>query len=885
MADEPVPSPHRPADAALSEEATRPQPPAGLEGGLMGPYRLLQKVGEGGMGEVWLAEQTTPIRRRVALKVIKAGMDTKQVVARFEAERQALALMDHLAIARVYDAGETDRGLPYFAMEYVKGEPITSYCDRHRLPTRERLELLMQVCDGVQHAHQKGVIHRDLKPSNVLVTVQNEKPVPKVIDFGVAKAIAQRLTEKTMFTELGVLIGTPEYMSPEQAEMTGLDVDTRTDVYALGIILYQLLVGALPFDPVELRKAGFDEIRRRIREVDPPRPSTRISTMGEASTDSAHNRRTEPAKLVSQLKGDLDWITMRALEKDRTRRYGSPSELAADIARHLRHEPVLAGPPSAVYRARKFVRRHRVGVAVAAVGVLALIGFATTMAVQANRIAREKNRAERVSEFLVDLFKVSDPSEARGNKITAREILDKGVEKIQKELTNEPEVQARLMLTMGWVFNNLSLPAKAEPILQQSVNIRRRLFGAGDLQTLASLRAQARALMDLGRYSEAEKIYRQVLDGRRRKLGPEHPDTIASMNELGVVFERQGHYKEAEKAYREGLGLALKVLGENDNDTLWLKHNVAVMDQENGRYAEAEKLYREVYETRRRTQGEDHPDTIWALDSLAGLYWAEGRNDEAEKLWRRELELARRVYGPDSADAGAAMSNLAAALDGLGRLAEAEKLQKVSNEITRRTLGAEHPSTFTGMNNLASLYMREGKNEEAERLYKESNEGTRRALGDEHPDTLKGINNLAVLYSREGKYDEAEKLLKEVISVQQRVLGGEHPNTIQAMGNLAVVYSRQGRHDEAEQLFLETIEKKRRVLGETDPSTLITTYRMGCAQALRGERAAALDWIRQAVEHGYGDADRMAQDPDCQSLRGDPAFDELLASAKKNSKK
>jgi non-specific serine/threonine protein kinase/serine/threonine-protein kinase len=298
------------------------------------------------MGEVWLAEQTEPVTRRVALKVIKQGMDTKQVVARFEAERQALAMMDHPAVAKVFDAGATPEGRPYFAMEYVKGVPITTHCDRHRLSNAERLKLFMQVCEGVQHAHQKAIIHRDLKPSNVLVSIQDGKAVPKIIDFGVAKATAQRLTEKTVFTQLGVLIGTPEYMSPEQAEMTEQDVDTRTDVYSLGVMLYELLVGALPFDPKELRSGGYDGIRRKIREEDPPRPSTRLSTLGDRSAESAKCRQVDLPSLQRQLRGDLDWITMKALEKDRTRRYGSPMELAADVERHLEHRPVLASPPS-----------------------------------------------------------------------------------------------------------------------------------------------------------------------------------------------------------------------------------------------------------------------------------------------------------------------------------------------------------------------------------------------------------------------------------------------------------------------------------------------------------------------------------------------------------
>ncbi|HMC60946.1 MAG TPA: serine/threonine-protein kinase, partial [Candidatus Solibacter sp.] len=387
----------------LRQPATSARPTLGMgahpmTGAVIGPYRLIEKIGEGGMAEVWRGEQTTPVRRTVAIKLIKAGMETKAMIARFESERQALALMDHPAIARVFDAGATAEGMPYFVMEYVPGMPITEYCDKYRLSTRERLELFMQVCEGVQHAHQKAIIHRDLKPSNVLISVQDGKPAIKIIDFGVAKALAQRLTEKTMFTEMGMLVGTPEYMSPEQAELTGRNVDTRTDVYSLGLILYELLVGALPFDSRELRRAGFAEILRRIREEDPPRPSTRLRTLGDSLAESARNRKTEPGVLARQLQVDLDWIAMKALEKDQTRRYGSPSDLAAEIGRYLRDEPVLASPPSVAYRAGKFARRHRAGVGVAAGVFLLLLGFAITMTVQARRIARERDRANREAE-------------------------------------------------------------------------------------------------------------------------------------------------------------------------------------------------------------------------------------------------------------------------------------------------------------------------------------------------------------------------------------------------------------------------------------------------------------------------------------------------------
>jgi len=438
---------------AASAEPTLGLGPQGATGAVIGPYRLLEKIGEGGMAEVWRAEQTTPVHRTVAIKLIKAGMETKAMIARFESERQALALMDHPAIARVFDAGATAEGMPYFVMEYVPGMPITEYCDKYRLSTRERLELFMQVCEGVQHAHQKAIIHRDLKPSNVLITVQDGTPAVKIIDFGVAKALAQRLTEKTMFTEMGMLVGTPEYMSPEQAELTGRNVDTRTDVYSLGLILYELLVGALPFDSKELRKAGFAEILRRIREEDPPRPSTRFRTLGDGLAASARNRKTEPGMLTRQLQVDLDWIAMKALEKDQTRRYGSPSDLAAEIGRYLRDEPVLASPPSVAYRAGKFVRRHRAAVAASALVGLAVSGGLVMTLREARRARAAEARAEqRFNEVrkLANsyLFELHDAIRDLPGSTAARGLLVKRaleyLDSLSREKGSDPGLQREL---------------------------------------------------------------------------------------------------------------------------------------------------------------------------------------------------------------------------------------------------------------------------------------------------------------------------------------------------------------------------------------------------------------------------------------------------------
>jgi non-specific serine/threonine protein kinase/serine/threonine-protein kinase len=418
-------------------------------------------IGEGGMGEVWLAEQKHPVRRRVAVKLIKAGMDSREIIARFVSERQALALMDHPSIAKVFDAGSTDRGLPYFAMEYVRGFPITTYCDDRRLTVAERLKLFIRVCEGVQHAHHKAIIHRDLKPSNILVAEVDGKPEPKIIDFGVAKALSQRLTAATMFTRAGSIIGTPEYMSLEQAGSVGEDADTRADVYSLGVILYELLVGAPPH---EYRNLGLEEVLRKLREEDARPPSSRVRTMGGQSTAAARHRQTEPRRLTRQLRGDLDSIALKALEKDRSRRYGAPSELAADLERYLRNEPITARSAGALYQAHKFIVRHRAGVAAGlALGALLAV-FAVTQAAQLRRITRERDRADLITDFMISMFRVSDPSEARGRSVTAREILDQASNGIDTGLTNDPPLRARMMQIMGTVYANLGIYSQAESL-------------------------------------------------------------------------------------------------------------------------------------------------------------------------------------------------------------------------------------------------------------------------------------------------------------------------------------------------------------------------------------------------------------------------------------
>jgi eukaryotic-like serine/threonine-protein kinase len=658
-----------------------------LDSGQIGPYRLLQVLGEGGMGEVWLAEQKVPIHRTVALKVIKAGMDTKAVVARFESERQALALMDHPNIARVFDAGPTSGGRPFFVMEYVPGLPITEYCDKRRLTMNARLELFVQVCGGVQHAHQKAIIHRDLKPSNVLVMEQGDKAVPKIIDFGLAKATGQRLTDKTMYTQVGMMIGTPEYMSPEQADQSEQNIDTRTDVYSLGVILYELLAGVLPFDVQALRGAGFEAMLRVIREQEPPKPSTKIRAMGEASNASAEKRREQPGNFARRLQGELDWITLKALEKDRSLRYGSPAELASDIQRHLNNEPVLAGPPSQMYRARKFVKRHRFGVTTAAVLLVLLVGFIAAMAVQVRRVTRERDRADRISAFMTNMFKVSRPSEARGNSVTAREILDKASGEIESGLKNDPELQSHMMYTMALTYRGLGLYGRAQELLERALAIQQKVLGANDRETLRSMSQLGWLLQEQHHYAEGEKLQRQALEGQQRALGPENAQTLSTMGQLGWTLAEEGQNAEGEKLMRETEEAQTRVLGRENSSTLATVDNLSLVLERENRYAEAEKLARENLEIRSRVLGAEHPDTLFSKRNLGVALQDEGKYAEAEQLQREVLAVRLRVLGDDHPQTLLTMRDLGRTLELEGKYEEAEKVFRESLDIRLRSVG------------------------------------------------------------------------------------------------------------------------------------------------------------------------------------------------------
>jgi eukaryotic-like serine/threonine-protein kinase len=845
-----------------------------LTGTLLGPYRVLRELARGGMGTVYLAERADgQFEQRVALKLIKRGMDSEEIQRRFLAERQILARLKHPNIARLVDGGVTAAGQPWFAMEYVDGVPITEYCDTHGLEVTARLRLFEEVCKAVRHAHHSLVVHRDLKPSNILVTAEGEV---RLLDFGIAKLLTEDPSHEAAgaVTAHALPMMTPAYAAPEQIRSE--PITTATDVYALGGVLYQLLTGKCA---QRFERSTPTEIERVVCELDPEPPSAAIS---RSSPEGARRSR--------ELRGDLDLIVLKALQKQPARRYATADALLTDLQRYQQGLPVLARPDSRLYRARKFVRRHRIGVAASVALVLAMgAGLASTIW-QARSVVQEAAKAREVKEFVKGLFRGAMPTESRGREITARELLERGTRRVDSALAGQPVVQLELIHFLGEVNLDLGFYQRGDSLLDRAARLAGRLYGTRSPQVAGELTARAEAawyggdytladsllevafdiyrstgsrderalgevlsnrasiLGEKGEYAKAESLFREVVGITRRVYGPEHLEMALDLSNLGLALWRMNRLDAADSALRASLAIRRRQLDPSHPELLLSMHNLATNLHAQGKYDEAEKLEREVLLGRRRVYPGGHPDVAMALQMLYKIVAARGRYAEAESMAREALAIRRQWLGPNHVLTFEAQANLGTALYLTGNLPEAEQATREALAGYRRSIGEEHPTTLTMLLNLGVILRDQGRYTEATPMLRQSLVLSRKVLGDSSADVAQILRHTGVLLYRQGRLAEAEPLLRQALALHRALLPGGHPATADALTSLGVVLTQRGRAAEAEPLLREALAIRRVKHGADEPRTLDALSALGACVAAQGRYDEAGPMLRDSYK-------------------------------------
>ena len=815
----------------------------------IGPYRVREKIGEGGMGVVYRAEQEEPIRRQVALKLIKLGFETEQVIARFKSERQVLALMDHRNIARVLDAGVTPGGRPYFAMEYVAGDPITDFCDQNRLRLDERLGLFLEVCDAVHHAHQNSIIHRDIKPSNILVSM-NGRPLPKIIDFGIAKALCRDPGSAATLTEAGQIIGTPEYMSPEQATLTLHAVDTRADVYSLGALLYELLVGVPPLDASRLESRDPDEVRRWLEDEEPRKPSARLLEMEEqhasAITDA---RRTSTPALGRRLRGDLDCIVVKALARDRSRRYGSASDLASDIRRHLSNDPIEARPTSAFYRVSRFARRHRTGFAVAMAMIPLPLAFSVAMTVQAGRTAAQRDRAEELSEFLVGFYEAPFFVGGRHGRPSANEIMSRSADRIRDELSSRPELQARLTHSMGATMRSIGDFERAVPLLEQSHARLVELLGPEHPRTLAALSDLAGAYGEMGRVLEAEELFRATLNAQSRILGVDHIDSLRTMNGLAYLFKMNRRWEESADLFTTALTGVRALHGDDHYETTTTASLLASVYLDLRRLDEAGALLDKLLPRLRELD----PERIMALYNRACVHALLEEREPALEMFRRATDAGFGTLFYTDPNIAPLHGD-----DEFIRIARKRAIREVMNLEEQKYR--------------ALLFELDGRVDEAEEALLailESDEAVRLA------ERLHFYQLLGHVYMRDGRYDDAREAWEEAQRLTVEINGEGHE-----YGGTNDWFLMQTHLAAGDRVAGLSALQRAEVLFAAEPDNPVfrrwVPYLRGDRAALAGDHDAAIEHLREAVRLGFDHIRLVRQDRALDPLRGTPEFEAIV---------